>query len=166
MSKRGRVMYTLHGKKWIRREWRPQCSKNAGIVNRQCQGWEGHDGEHWAYTPAGWYEYNVPKNDPRRKGKGKWGIAGGSCPPGHAEYPSPERKDAEHFMSHFDESVVTDKKVIARLKNGRAPERHASVCQPVSMDDLPPEAAKDLRDYERSKKLAKRRGVTKRGETK
>ena len=111
---------------WLRREWKPQCPAKVIIYGR-CQGVKGHRDVNWRYSPSGDFDWAVndeaPKNDD--------GAVAGSTPPGHKSYVSPVKMQKHYFMSHYTDTEIKDKAIIAMLEKGKTPERDAATDGPA-----------------------------------
>lgn len=119
------IAYYSDGRgKWIRREWKPQCSSKVFIYGR-CQGVKGHKGVHWCYSPCGSFAW--ADNDDDRQHDG----CAGSTPPGHKDYVSPVKMQKHHYIGHYQDTKVTDKAVIAMLERDKTPEKGAAIDRPV-----------------------------------
>jgi hypothetical protein len=127
MKKSGsNVLYTTDGKgRWIRREWKPQCSSKVFFYGR-CQGVEGHKGVHWCYSASGSFQWDDNDNDP------KHGGCAGSTPPGHKKYVSPVKMQKHYYVAHYTDTEVTDPAIIAKLEKDQPPEKGASINRPVT----------------------------------
>jgi hypothetical protein len=128
MGARGaNICYYTDGKgHWLRREWKPQCSFKSILFGR-CQGVRGHKGVHWCYSPCGSFRWADNVDDPKYNGYR------GSTPPGHKDYVVPTKMQKHYFVSHFTDTEVTDKDIIAMLEKDKPPERGASIDRPVVM---------------------------------
>jgi len=125
MKNGANIAYYSNGKGfWLRREWKGQCPSKVFFYGR-CQGVKGHKGVHWCYSHSGSFEW--ADNDEDRKHDG----CAGSTPPGHKTYVSPVKMQKHYYMSHYADTEVTDKAVIAMLENDKTPERNASIDKPV-----------------------------------
>jgi hypothetical protein len=93
----------------------------------RCQGVKGHEGVHWRYAPSGDFEWHYNMDDPKHDG------CAGSTPPGHKSYVSPVKMQKHYFMSHYTDTEVTDKGIIAMLEKDKTPEQGASIDRPVKM---------------------------------
>jgi hypothetical protein len=121
------ILYSTDGKgRWVKREWKPQCSERV-FLSGQCQGIEGHKGVHWCYSPCGHFRWEDNNSDPQHDG------CSGSTPPDHKEYMSPKKMEKHLYMSHYEDTEVTDEKVIAKLEAGKPPEKGASITRPLSI---------------------------------
>jgi hypothetical protein len=120
--------YEIRPGRWIRREWKRQCSARVFIYGR-CQGVKGHTGMHWRYSPSGDFDWANNKDDPASNFQGD-GVAG-STPPGDDEYVHPEKMQEHYHASHYTDTEVTDKAIIAMLEKGKPPERGAAMDRPV-----------------------------------
>jgi hypothetical protein len=97
------ICYYSNGKgRWLRREWKPQCSSRVFLYGR-CQGVKGHKGVHWCYSPSGDFQWDDNDDDPKRDG------CAGSTPPDHKDYIAPGKMDNHYFLSHFTDTQVTDR---------------------------------------------------------
>ena len=124
-------MYYTNGKGyWLRREWKPQCPAKVFFYGR-CQGVKGHKGVHWCYSPSGSFQWDREKDDPQYED-----AAAGSTPPGHKKYVSPLKMQKHYYVSHYDDSEVTDKAIIAMLDKNKTPEPGASINRPVTKAEL------------------------------
>jgi hypothetical protein len=110
---------------WLRREWKPQCSAKVFFDGR-CQGVKAHKGVHWRYGPSGDFEWDDNDDDPQEGG------GAGSTPPAHKDYVSPVKMQKHHHMSHYTDTEVTDKAIIAILEKGKPPEPDAAIHRPVT----------------------------------
>jgi hypothetical protein len=106
------VVFHKNGK-WTKQEFAKQCSENVAFGDN-CQGAEGHEGDHWCYGPDGCYHFEL-QNWRQLKGHE---IAGGSTPPDHDEYVHPKDKVKDYYMSNYTVTDVTDPEEIARLERG------------------------------------------------
>jgi hypothetical protein len=126
MKNGSNVAYYGNGKgRWIRREWRPQCSTKVFLAGR-CQGVKDHIGVHWCYSLSGSFQWQDNLADPKHDG------CAGSTPPGHKDYVSPAKMAKHHCMCHYTDTEVTDEAVIALLEKDKTPERDAAIDRPVS----------------------------------
>lgn len=124
MKNGANVAYYTDGKGWwLRREWKPQCSSKVFLSGR-CQGVKGHAGVHWCYSPSGSFQWHDNAEDPKHDG------CAGSTPPGHKSYVTPVRMQKHYHMSHYTDTKVTDKSIIALLEKDKPPERGASIDRP------------------------------------
>lgn len=122
------VLYSTDGKgHWIRREWKAQCPHKV-FMSGKCQGVEGHEGDHWCYSPWGTYNWELQDQE---NIKDTDSVAG-SCPPEHKSYISPKKMAKHYYMEYFDDTEVTDPKTIARLEKNKPPEKGATIFRPVS----------------------------------
>jgi hypothetical protein len=127
MKNGANVTYYSDGKGWwIRREWKHQCSSKI-ILSGRCQGVKGHKGVHWCYSPSGSFEWHDNVEDPKHDG------CAGSTPPGHKTYVSPGKMQKHYFVSHYTDTNVTDKTIIAMLEKDKTPETGAAINRPVVM---------------------------------
>jgi hypothetical protein len=125
MKKGANVCYYADGHgRWMRREWKSQCSSKVFIYGR-CQGVKGHKGVHWCYSPSGSFTWDDNDADPQHDG------CAGSTPPGHKDYVSPAKMQKHYFMSHYSDTDVTDSAIIAMLEKDKTPEPDASINRPV-----------------------------------
>lgn len=121
------ILYSTDGKgHWLRREWKCQCPQKVFLA-RKCQGVEGHKGDHWCYSPCGTYNWEHQEGE----FEDDEGVAG-SIPPEHKSYISPKKMAKLYYMAHFEDTEVTDPKIIARLEKDNPPEKGASITGPVS----------------------------------
>ncbi len=126
MKKGANICYYGNGRShWIRREWKPQCSEKVFFYGR-CQGVKGHQGVHWCYSPSGSFQWSDNDDDPKHDG------AAGSTPPGHKSYVAPVKMDKHYYLSHFTDTEVTDKGILAMLEKDKTPERDAGINRPVT----------------------------------
>lgn len=126
-KKETNILYSTDGKgHWIRREWKLQCTHEVFMAS-QCQGVEGHEGDHWCYRPCGSYNWEHPEGEY----DDYEGVAG-DIPPGHKSYISPQKMAKHYFMSHYEDTKITDPKLIARLEKDKTPEKNATITRPVS----------------------------------
>ena len=82
---------------------------------------------HWCYSPSGDFQWDDNAADPKRNG------CAGSTPPGHKAYVSPAKMQEHYFLSHYTDTEVTDKAIIAMLEKDKTRERGASIDGPVVM---------------------------------
>lgn len=123
------VLYSTNGKgRWWRREWKPQCPEEVFMGGR-CQGVAGHKDVHWSFAPDGSFRYDDNDDDPRHDG------CSGSIPPDHKDYRSPLEMQKHYHISHYTDSEVTDKGVIAMLEKGKPPEPEASITRPLTKEE-------------------------------
>jgi hypothetical protein len=123
------VAYYTDGKGyWLRRQWKPQCRSEVFLTAR-CQGIEGHKGVHWCYSPSGDFQWDDNNNDPQHDG------AAGSTPPGREDYVPPIEMQQHYHVSHYTDSQVTDKQVIAMLEDDKTPEPNATIDRPLILDE-------------------------------
>lgn len=92
----------------------------------RCQGVKGHKGVHWCYGLDGTFRWSDNDDDPQEDG------CSGTTPPGHKSYVSPVKMAKHQFMSHYEDTVITDKKIIAKLEKDESPEKTACITRPVS----------------------------------
>jgi hypothetical protein len=124
------VMLSTDGKgNWWRREWKPQCPEKVFIF-RQCQGVEGHEGEHWCYRENGSFEWSRDKDHPDYEN-----AASGSIPPDHKDYRTPLEMQQHYYMSHYTDSEVTNPEEIARLERGETREGE-SINRPCTPEEI------------------------------
>lgn len=124
-----RITYYGDGQgNWSMRVWGIQCPEEI-LFSRKCQGVEGHAGDHWCYGGDGSYHYEVRPDDPRRKEN-----AAGMIPPGHKEWINPVEMMDKCYMGFYEDSVVTDPELIARLNSGHL-EENESMDLPASEVD-------------------------------
>jgi len=86
---------------------------------------KGHKGVHWCYSLSGSFEWEDNEADPQHDG------AAGSTPPGHKSYVSPVKMQKHYYLSHYTDTAVTDKVILAMLKKNRSPEQDAGIDRPV-----------------------------------
>src|SRR5262245_41084157 len=123
------ICYYADGRgRWIRREWKRQCSARVFFYGR-CQGVKGHKGDHWCYSPSGDFEWYANADDPNPEHKD---AVAGSTPPGNESYVSPVRMQKHYHLSHHTDTDVTDKAILAMLEKGKTPERDAGIDRPVT----------------------------------
>jgi len=131
------VLYSTDGKgNWWRREWKSQCNEEVFMSGR-CQGVQGHKGVHWSFKPCGSFAWDDNDESPEHDG------CSGSTPPDHKEYKTPKEMQQHYYMSHYEDSVVTDPTIIAMLEKGDTPEKSASLTRPLSKE----EAEKFKKEY-------------------
>lgn len=122
-----RVAYYGDGRgRWIRRQWKAQCPSKVFFYGR-CQGVKGHRGVHWCYSSSGNFQWSDNDEDPKHDG------CAGSTPPGHKSYVSPNRMQKDYYLSHFTDTEVKDKTVIAMLERDKTPEHGASINRPIKL---------------------------------
>lgn len=130
MKRGSNVVYYGNSKgRWLRREWKRQCSAKVFFYGR-CQGVKGHEGVHWRYSPSGDFQWDDNDRDPKHDG------CCGSAPAGHKSYVSPAKMRNKYYMSHFVDAEVTDPKIIAKLEAGKPPEPDATIDRPLSPDEI------------------------------
>ena len=126
------ILYSTDGKgNWWKREWVEQCSEDVFIRRGQCQGVKGHEGVHWRFGSAGWFEWDEPEG------------CSGTTPPDHKSYVSPLEMEKKHWLSNYSDTEITDTEKITQLERGEC-EEEASIDRPVNMDDLEPELRDEL----------------------
>lgn len=124
-KKTGSVMYVTDGNgNWTKTVFAKQCRHKVMFAD-QCQGALGHNGDCWCFSGDGSYCHQT--NNRKLK---KFDIAGGTTPPGHKSYVHPIDKASEQYQSHSERTVVTSKRLIARLERGETNENE-SITQPV-----------------------------------
>lgn len=102
--------YTCYKKdssgQWFKMQIVSQCNVMMSF-NHQCQGVFQHDGEHWAYTVSGVYQW---LDDDHNEG---------FMSPSEDNYISPVDKLKHHYSSHLDRDwvKVSDRELINRLEN-------------------------------------------------
>ena len=122
----GPVYFTDGKGNWWKREWGKQCQHKV-FIHGQCQGVKGHQGVHWLYSKAGWFDWERNKKD--LKCKDVFGACG-SIPPGHKRYMTPEKMIDKHCFSHFITTKVINARKISQLEKGTC-EDGASIDRPV-----------------------------------
>lgn len=138
------ITYYGDGKgNWSKRVWADKCSENIWFTG-ECQGVEGHEGDHWCYSKDGSYNYGV------RGDLEAHDIAGGSTPPGHKDWISPVDMADKYYMRFHEDTEVTDPELIARLNRGEI-EDGESLDQPLNFDDLEEELKCRLDAYDENK---------------
>ena len=124
------VMLSTDGKgNWWRRAWMQQCPESILILD-QCQGVEGHDGDHWCFRKDGSFAWSRDKDHPEFED-----AASGWTPPDHRQYRTPMEMQKQHFMSHFTDSEVTDADEIARLERGEVRDGE-SINRPCTPEEI------------------------------
>ena len=126
MKSGSRVCCYTNGKgRWLRREWKPQCSEKVFIYGR-CQGTRGHKGVHWCYGPCGSFQWSDNEDDRKHDG------CAGSTPPGHRSYVQPAKMQKHYYLNFYTDNEVLDKKIVAMLEKDKTPERGAGINRPVA----------------------------------
>ena len=124
------IHYTGDGKEsWHRIEFSKQCPIKGGLIfdNTECQGVEGHEGNHWFYEKDGSFiEWPKEIRDD---------FGGSSTPPNHKKYINPNKKHVDYYRNHYSQEVVVDPKVISILKSGGFPEDGCSVDRPCTVEE-------------------------------
>jgi len=124
------ILFSTNGDgKWFRTEWQPQCPKEV-FMGGQCQGVEGHEGDHWCFGRNGDYMWDCDRED-----LGDYDIASGQTPPGHKTYKTPLEMREHHHMNHYSCDEVTDEKEIARLERDEMNDGE-SVTRPCSQETI------------------------------
>lgn len=123
------ILYSTDGRgNWWRREWKQQCDEEVFMAGR-CQGVKGHTGVHWSYRPCGSFAWDDNDEAPEHDG------CSGSTPPDHKEYKTPLEMQKHYYMSHYEDSVVSDPTVIVMLEKGETPEKGASLTRPLTKEE-------------------------------
>jgi tRNA (cmo5U34)-methyltransferase len=104
------TLYTDGQGRWLKRVWGVQCPETI-LFNDRCQGVRGHAHDHWCFRPDGSYHFKPHQTDPRSEQ-----IGCGTTPPGHAEYRSPLEMSRHRYLSHYEDTEVTDPDELARLE--------------------------------------------------
>jgi tRNA (cmo5U34)-methyltransferase len=119
------ILYSTDGRgRWFKRKFAPQCPAKVFFWER-CQGVRGHTGVHWCYGPDGSFRWSDNKRHPRHDG------CAGSTPPDHKDYVPPKKMAAQYFLSHYKDSEVKNKALVARLERDETKEDE-SITRPVS----------------------------------
>lgn len=114
------TLYSTDGKgHWVKMVFRSQC-RHKVLFADQCQAAYGHDGPCWAYAPDGSYceEINNRKLD-------KFDARASMTPPGHKRYVNPIDKQGDRYLSKYERTEVTSKRLIARLERGEIKENES-----------------------------------------
>ena len=126
------TLYTDGKGRWLKRVWAAQCPEMI-LLNDQCQGVLGHQGDHWCFRPDGAYHFKPHESDPKREQ-----IGCGTTPPGNAEYRTPLEMTRYHYLNHYEDAEVTDPSELERLERGEfeSNENVDRPCTPEEMEQL------------------------------
>lgn len=115
--------------RWLRRDWARQCPHEI-LISRECQGVEGHDGEHWCFGADGSYHWARDKDHPEYKR-----AACGFTPPTANGYRTPAEMHLHYYMNHYEDCEVTDPVELERLNQGDF-QPDESVDRPCTADEV------------------------------
>ena len=108
-----RTTFYFDGKEsWLRRDWAQQCSHKI-LLLRRCQGVEGHDGDHWCFSPNGSYHWSRDNDHPEYQR-----AASGMTPPTSEDYRTPLEMNSYYHLNHYEDHEVTDPEELDRLNRG------------------------------------------------
>lgn len=130
------VLHTIYSQdnegNWTKKVNEPQCPKDI-LLSGQCQGVNGHLGNHWYYRSDGSYAWAVNDKDPPENKKRN--IAGGWNPPDSKDWVSPVDMIDKHYTCFYTVTPLKNKRKIASLLRGEM-EEGASINQPCTEEEI------------------------------